>query len=419
MNVITRATVTTVMALLAAGCDDAPPPNTGGTAEGRGLVVVNTDYQATNTSLVAFDGRVLSSSFFSSSSPTLHPELNAPALSMDVVQPTMPQRGDRIVFVDRYFGVLSWVDVKSGKLTAQLPIGEKIALNLQDYVEISPNKAYVPNLDPHLDPSLGSVEKGSNVVIIDPSAPSITGVIDLAPAMAGEDPKFYPRPNRAVLVGKKAIVLLSAYSKFFDASAVSRLVTLDTDTDTIVSTTKIADMHGCTGLALSPSGTKLAVSCSGVFHVEPPFKNPAADTGNSGLIVYSIEESGLVEDGRFGASALGEGPLGFTVSFVDERHVAFTTFGSFTEDGHPARPDAFLVLDTASGKADVVLHADDPFSIGEVRCIPDASLCFVTQVKGPGRSLLRFPVSDGVLGKSTEITVDPAIGLPPRYLGQF
>src|SRR6185503_2090432 len=111
-----------------------------------------------------------------------------------------------------------WIDVKSGKITGRLPIGSDVPLNLQDYVEVSPIKAYVPNLDPKLDPKLGPLDKGSNVVVVDPAAPAVTSAIDLTPAMAGEDPKFYPRPNRAVVVGKRLYVLLSAYSIDFDAS---------------------------------------------------------------------------------------------------------------------------------------------------------------------------------------------------------
>ncbi|PKN46336.1 MAG: hypothetical protein CVU63_07695, partial [Deltaproteobacteria bacterium HGW-Deltaproteobacteria-20] len=71
-------------------CNVASPDNTGGTditagACGRGLVVVNTDYQSTNVSLVAIDGKVLSTSFLSSASTP--PGLSAP-LGGDVVVPT-------------------------------------------------------------------------------------------------------------------------------------------------------------------------------------------------------------------------------------------------------------------------------------------------------------------------------------------
>lgn len=405
-------------ALLAQACDDSPPPNTGGTAEGRGLVVIDSDYQATNVSLVGFDGKVLSSSFFSSSSPTLHPESPASALSGDVVQPTMPQQGPRVVLIDRHFGVLSWVEIASGKLLSQLPIGPKVPLNLQDYLEVSPHKAYVPTLDPRLDPSLGPVEKGSNVVIIDPAAPAITGVIDLRPALSGDEAKLYPRPTRAVLVGQRAYVLLAPATQYFDQTAVSRIVTLDTETDAIVAVTPLPGLHNCTGLGLSPSGKRLAVSCSGTFHTSAAGQR-SAKLDESGLIVLTRSDDALAEEKRWWAKDFGESPLGFSVSFASEDQVTFATFGQLGDDGKPVRDDAFMTLDLTSGKSAVPLRATDAFVIGETRCLPEAALCFVPEAGPGGGALHRFTLKDGALSGDQSIEVDPAIGLPPRYLGQF
>jgi len=423
VNRCARTTLALTAMLLVAGCDDGPPPNTGGTtlppgACGRGLVVINSGPQSTNVSLVGLDGEVLSSSFFSSASPTLDPESQAPALSGDVVQPTMPQQGDRVVLIDRHVGVLSWVEVKTGKLQSLLRIGENIALNLQDYIEVSSHKAYVPNLDPHLDPSLGPVEKGSNVVIVDPSAPAITGVVDLAPAMAGEDARFYPRPTRGVLVGKRLYLLLAPFDQFFKETVASRVVTLDTDTDSIVSTTKLPGLHNCTGLGLSPSGERLAVTCSGTFHVNDAGQR-IADLSEAGVVLLARSDDGVAEENRWSAEALGDGPLGFSASFVDEDRLLFTTFGQLGDDGKAVRNDALLSLDLDSGEHQVHLRAKDAFVLWETRCMPACGLCFATELGKGGKALHRFEVKDGALGKSTEITVDTEIGLPPRYLGQF
>ncbi|MEO7328796.1 MAG: hypothetical protein ABI193_09480 [Minicystis sp.] len=423
MNIVARRVLALTAMLVAAGCDDGPPPNTGGTtlppgACGRGLVVVNSNAQSTNVSLVGLDGEVLSSSFFSSGSPTLDPQSQAPALSGDVVQPTMPQQGDRLVLIDRHFGVLSWVEVKTGKLQSLLPIGEEIALNLQDYIEVSPHKAYVPNLDPHLDPSLGAVEKGSNVVIVDPSAPAITGVVDLAPAMASEDPRFYPRPTRGVLVGKRLYLLLAPFDQFFKEAVVSRVVTIDTDTDTILSTTRLTGLYNCTGLGLSPSGKRLAVTCSGTFHVNDAGQR-IADLSEAGVVLLTRSDDGLAEERRWSAEALGEGPLGFSASFASEDRLMFTTFGELGDDGKPVRDDTLLSLDITSGEHEVRIRPANAFVLWETRCMPACGLCFATEVGEGGKALHRFEVKDGVFSADQSITVDAEIGLPPRYLGQF
>ncbi|MFO0756261.1 MAG: hypothetical protein U0359_07200 [Byssovorax sp.] len=404
--------------LLAAGCDDGPPPNTGGTSADRGILVVNTDFAATNVSLVGLDGSVLSPSFYSSSSPLPGNEGSTAALSADVVVPTMPQAGDRLVLIDRHFGVLSWVDRATGKLDHLLRVGPNVPLNLQDYAEISPRKAYVPNLDPKLDPGLGAVERGSNLVIVDPGAPAILGAVDLTPAMDGDDPGFYPRPTRVVLVGERAHLLLAPATQYFDKTAVARIVTLDTKADAIVSVTKLDGLHNCTGLALSPSAARLAVTCSGTFHTTAAGQR-LANLGEAGVVVLSLHDGALTEEKRWSAEEIGKGPPGFSASFATEDRLTFPTFGELGDDGKPTRGDTLLTLDLGTSAVETTLDVADAFVIGETRCVADAGLCFVAEANQGGRTLHRFTVQNGALGADRAITVDPEHGLPPRYLGQF
>ena len=119
-----------------AGCNAPdPPPTTGGTdlppgACGRGAVVIGSDYQSTNVSLVGVEGEVLSPSFLSSA--TSSAGLTAP-LSGDVAVPSMPAAGEEIVLLDRYpAAVLTWVDVVTGSVRAQLNVATGFAANPQD-----------------------------------------------------------------------------------------------------------------------------------------------------------------------------------------------------------------------------------------------------------------------------------------------
>jgi hypothetical protein len=384
---------------------------------------VDTDYEATNISLVGIDGSVLSSSFMSSATMLgnhIPHNDQLPALMGDVVLPSMPQTGRWITTIDRALGALTWVDIKSGTPLQRLPMGWDVPLNMQDYVEISPHKAYVPVLDPELAAGLPPTEKGNDIVIVDPTAVMAMGTIDLTPAMAGEDPQFYARPGSAVVVGTRLYVLLSGFNLDFTATTLSRIVTIDTNTDSIVAVDKIPNMHDCTGIALSPSEAKLAVTCSGTWHVDMQLANPTSDPTTSGLTTFSRSDAGITQDKQWNANDLGGGTIGFTVSFMDEDHLAFTTVGQLAGLGEVARDDTFMTLDLSTGTFSVLLRNPTPASMGDVRCFSACGACFVTEAVGPvGGTLHRYTAANGVLGAHTDIVVDAADKLPPRHLGAF
>src|SRR5687768_2396120 len=113
--------ISSIAACLAA-CN-APEPNRNGrgTDATEALVVVSSDYQSSNVSLLGFDGSVLTPSILHSGSVTTG--LSA-ALSGDVVLPTSAVSGSDIVLVDRVpDAVLTWLDARSARVRAQLPVG--------------------------------------------------------------------------------------------------------------------------------------------------------------------------------------------------------------------------------------------------------------------------------------------------------
>jgi hypothetical protein len=405
--------------LLTFGCNIAEPPgNTGGIVKqpddcGRGIIVIETDYQSTNVSLVAFDGSVISSSLISSA--TTSTMLSAP-LSGDVVLPTMPQSSSRVVLIDRYpASVLTWIDVKSSEVSAQLSVATGFAANPQDYVEISPQKAYVTRLEPNFTAGVEPFDAGNDVLVIDPTGPSIAGRIDLMPAMAGEDPQYFPRANRAVVADRKLYVLLAGYSANFQSSAESKIVTIDTDTDMISEVTTLKGLHGCNALSLSANQAEIAVGCTGTF-----LGSSKAVISESGLVVLTRGQS-LVERARWSAEQLGQGEIGFSVSYANDETLVFTTFGSFPEGSQPGTDDTAGTLNLISGQRGELLRSKEiPFTIGEARCVGSCPVCFIADAESDGGVVHRFPVSaQGSLGQPAQIIVDTAIGLPPRYLGLF
>ncbi|WP_437575418.1 hypothetical protein [Sorangium sp. So ce887] len=407
------------------GCNaPEPPPSTGGTDVvagpcGRGAVVVSSDYLSTNVSLVSWDGAVLSASIVSSGSSS--PGLASP-LSGDVLVPTAPVRGDRLVLLDRSASVLTWVDVRSGEVPGQLAVATAFRANPQDYVEVSPGKAYVTRHEPNLDPGAAPIDGGSDVLVVDPGARAIVGRIDLAPALAGEDPAFYPRPGRAVLVDDSLYVLLVATSLDFSASAESRLVEIDTRSDAIREVTVLDGLHGCGGLAVSASGSRLAVVCTGTFG-----GGATSNAGEAGLVVLARREGALVEEARWTAAELGAGTPGFSVAFASEDRLLLATLGrDALSEGGPV-DDTLTAVELAGsgparGEPEVLLRSKElPSSLGEVRCAEACGRCLAADAETEGGVVHRFDVGEGsrAVVHAASLHVDPRVGLPPRYLGAF
>jgi hypothetical protein len=399
-------------------CNVASPDNTGGTnitagACGRGLVVVNTDYQSTNVSLVSIDGEVLSASFLSSASTPAG--LSAP-LGGDVVVPTHRAEGDAVVLLDRYpASVLTWVDIRSGSPSGQLSVATGFAANPRDYLQLSPSKAYVTRYDPNLDPGRETFDEGSDIVVVDPAARTLEGRIPLYLAMQDAPAGYFPRPDRLLPVGSDVAVLLGGYSQDFVSSVPSRVARLDPALDRVDSSLVLEGMHGCTAMALSPSGQEVAVSCSGEFAGDS-----VATLAESGIVLMSVRDE-WVERRRFPAAKFGTGPVGGGIAYANDARLLFTTLGEYDEAGAVRREDALVVVDTDTGDFEVVLRsAGKPFTLGDVRCAPACGVCFVADAQRSGGVVHRYEVdAGGNLGQPREIVVDRAIGLPPRNLGWF
>lgn len=418
----THPLVAAAALVAASGCNAPDPPGpTGGTDTppgecGRGLVVVQSDYQSTNVSLIGLDGEVLSSSFISSA--TTSAQLSAP-LSGDVVAPTMPNFGEEIALLDRYpASVLTWVAVDDGEVRAQLNVSTGFAANPQDYAALSDDKAYVSRYERNHQPGNEPFDQGSDLLILDPATPTITGRVDLGGAVLAGEQGFEPHPNRMVLADQTLLVLLALYTPSYLDSASSRLARIDTTTDTLQDVTVLDGLHGCSGVALSPSGAELAVACSGKFG-----GGTAPSLAESGVVLLSVEDDGagetiLSESRRFMAAELGGQPIGFTVAFADEDRLLVVVLGAFGTGGAEDRPDQLLEIDLQTGQAHPVMSSPSmPFELGEVRCTGSCEHCYVAEAEQG--VLVRLDPTDAGVELGPSITVDTSIGLPPRTLGRF
>jgi DNA-binding beta-propeller fold protein YncE len=378
------------------------------------LVVVESDYQSSNVSLLGFDGNVLSGSLISSSTQGSG---FGTALSSDVVPASSTDPGPRLPLIDRYApGVLRFIDLATARVASELSVGTGFNANPQDYLVLDVHKAYVARYQVNANPGRQDWDGGGDVLIVDPSLPAISGRIDLLPAMAGEDTQFTPHPARLLQVAGRVFVLLASYANdFLLGGTSSRLVELDPSTDGIVSTLVFDGLRGCDSLAVSPGQTELAVTCTG-----DDLRDAVAKNDRSGLVLVDISGT-PVEKRRFAASSFGDAPVGFAVDYAASSVLLFSSFGHFDESGAIAAQDTLWRLDTADGSHDAVLSSEHtPFTLGAVRCAPACGVCFAADAERGGGSVLRFALdSAAALSAPTLIRADARVGLPPRYLSVF
>lgn len=397
------------IAFVLAACNPTPPEGTGGTDVapgpfGRGVVSVNIgdSFDSTNVSLIGIDGRRLSESFISSTS----------LLSSDVYPPTMPVTGDDIILLDRKQSIVTWVNVRTAAIRAQLHVDDARARNPWDYLPVADDKAFLLRYDPAPDQEHG------DIVVVNPAAgetASLHDRVDLA-ASIGLPAGLTIRPARGVLASGRAYITTVVATPDYKY-APSQLVILDTVSGQIIASHELSGLHDCVSIALSPSADRIAVGCSGDLEA-----NGEPTQSHAGIAVLSIEDPDApAEVARLQASDLGEGVPGFFLSFVTDTTLLVAMLGNVLAD----IDDAAVTADITTGSIQEI-HRAPPIQLGSVLCparVDGSSqarapiACFVSDAAE--NRLLRFPVEGGALGTPRALVIDEVVGLPPRYLGQF
>jgi hypothetical protein len=361
----------------------------------KALVVLDTDYKSTNVSLASPTGAVLSEVLISSGTGTTG--LSTP-LSGDVVLPLATPPSSSVVLLDRSPSVVTWVDPATASVLAQLNVSTGFFSNPHDYLEVSPSKAYVTRYETNAQPGRMPNDGGGDVLIVDHQAFAITGRIDLADPT---DTLFTPHPDHVILVRDQAWVVLHRYpADNFDSIGDARVVGISIADDSVAWTVDLPGFADCAGVAVSPSGNTVALSCSGLAGAR------------TGVVLLDATASRPAPKGTFDvASKLGTLP-GFSLAFASETLLLGTTLG------YSAKSDAAYTIDTASGSIDPLLDGGAPFVLGDVRCAPGCTdLCFLADANDAVKALHSWKVANGALAMHSTLSVDPSIGLAPRLLG--
>jgi hypothetical protein len=405
-------------ALLALGCGDSgsePPVDGVDVAEGpcgHALYVINSDYQSSSVAVIGYDGEVLSSAIVSSASETTG--LSVP-LSKDTVAPTARTVEGAMLLLDREQAVLTVLDPVSATVTSQIQLATGFnGANPQDVIEVGAGTLYVSRYGANANAGAEPFDAGSDVLVVDSASGEVDARIDLASVMEGAPAGIFPNPSRMVKRDDHVFLLLSAYSKSFAMSDDGRVAVLDATSHAVASFAVVTGMRGCSALALSPSGQRLAVGCSGTFGGDAV---PSLE--DSGVVVFSVGANGdLDEEQRFSAVDLGGDPISFSLSFAGDQSLVFATFGRKSNTNEQERPDRLMVLALESGETQEVARSETtPFTIGEVHCAAACGVCFAADAERLG--VLRVPFASGAPGAAEVVSISDGIGLPPRYLGAY
>jgi hypothetical protein len=405
--------------VLVSACNvDSTAMQTGGvsTTQGacpNGAVVVMSDWVSSQVALADLEGNVLSRSVLSSgSAPT--DGLSFP-LSGDVALPSTWSQTHDVVLLDRYgTNVISWLDPNTAAVTGQLAIGTGFESDPHDYLELGSTRAYIARWGENLAPGQQPYDTGSDILIINPSTSQMTGSIALP-----HDDQLPPRPDRMTKIGDYVWVSMQRRSLDFSQMGTAELVGIDAKTDAIAFALPLTGLKDCSAPVLSPDKKTAACVCSG----EMNSKGTVEDLTESAVITLDVSVSPPKELRRYVASDVFGVALQSDAAYASDSVLLLKT--QSTRGG--ADNNRLLALDLDSAQTTTLLEAHpDPqtgcgrgLTYGGLLCSPGCSSTCLMADADLG-VLQRIDVSTPSQPKLLEpITVDAAIGLPPRSLGLF
>lgn len=413
---MSRVKCATWAAGLLLGCNVTPAQVTGGVdlpARGdcpRGTAVVSSDFQSSEIALLEPNGEVASAAFMSSAS-TAATGLAAP-FSGDLGVATARSRPGELVIIDRLFtNVLTFVDTRTAEVRAQLPVGTGFESNPQDYLELSDHVALVPRLGENRSPGREPFDGGSDLLVVDPSVPSITGSLPM-PRRVG----YWPNPVAVTPFADDVLVTLQHARPGYDGLADSELVAIGIESQTTSYRLPLTGLKNCGRAELSPSRAVMAVACSAFIDRVGNVTEPET----SGLILLDALPDQPHELRRFAALDLVGRTIQSSVEFVSERVVLFKTQTALGGD----QDNQLFSLDLDTGKTTLLATAARDASglgfgiaFGGMSCHAGCGdPCFVAD-RSRGK-LLRLAVQDGAPVPDADLVIDGA-GLPPTSVTPF
>jgi hypothetical protein len=243
---------------------------------------------------------------------------------------------------------------------------------------------------------------GGDLLIVNPKDVRVEGRVPFASEGA-----LLPRADRMIRVGNEVWVSLQRYDSDFKMAGDARFVGVSTADDSIIWTLDLPGVASCGGIARSPSGSAVAVSCTGAFTDDDPKRRSA-------IVLLDATVHPPVELERFAVAAELGAPLGPTIAYASGGWLVGTAVG----DAQAGRNDVAYSVDLESGTTHRLADAGGAFAFGDIHCAPGCTdLCFIADAQS---NVLRvWKANASLLDAQASMPVDPSIGLPPRAIGAF
>ena len=338
-----------------AGCDDAPEPKELTGAEAAQYAVVSSDYSSTSISLLGAKAELVADDYINSGSV----EAGLVAfLSGDVDLPTASNDPGVLVIIDRFkTDVITRIRLSDGEILGQVKTHTPpdqdsettYTSNPHDYIRIDDETAWVTRNQPNLDPDAPELERGSDLLRIDPSSMERSDErIDLSmfettvtrtnfETMKEEEVQIYAKPSRLTRVGGTLVVGLMRNSVDFSAHASGMVALFDLKTRK-VSGLDLPDLIGCTKVLPIPGESeRVLVTCGG---------DSIDVRATAGFAIVRVRDGKATLEQRWAAKDHEELPVlsGNSVALGGTLIAASSSSYSADEDS------VFGTLDLASGK---------------------------------------------------------------------
>jgi hypothetical protein len=309
-----------------------------------------------------------------------------------------------VVLLDRYgTNVITWMNLSSAAVLAQLVVGTGFDSNPQDYVEVDATRAYVSRYGTNPTPGQQMYDTGGDLLMLDTSKYSITGRI----AMPEENPALLPCPSGMNWIGPDVVVTLQRFSSDFTQVGDGRFVGVSPASNAIVWTVNITGLQNCGRVYVSPSGKVGAIACAG----QPDATNNSFDTSGSDIVLYDLTQSPPVETKRLGLGASLDSGIQPQLAFASETSILALTYG-----GNKTAGDTAFAVDTGTAAVTPLASETMPDVYAGPYCSPGCSdVCILADAQA--NAIVRWQFADGTFTPMSNAAVDPTVGLPPRDVG--
>ena len=265
------------------------------------FAVVSTNFAESSVAVLDADFAIIDESWINSG--TTFPEIVA-ALGGDVVLPTRQAGDGTLALVDRFqTDVVSRFYVPSGNLNGQVraqEAGSDYSSNPHDFIFVDQSSGWATRYEPNLNPMADPVDRGTDIVEIDPTTMELTGdrvdlsIFDTTANVMDQEVTVHARPDRGVVVGSTMVIGLDRISAGFEVAGPGLVALVDTD-DLSTDSLPLGDgLQSCGDLSPVPgSPSKVMVSCPGYAQ---PFLDPDQTRASSGILVLDVDEEGATID---------------------------------------------------------------------------------------------------------------------------